>query len=96
MTDEEKQDLEALRKEKDRCTHEQRVQKILEAAGISSPFADLLAGSNAVDTGKQRKRCCPAYQAVLAENIRFRLPEKPPVVTSIMSAWLSRDTQRIR
>ena len=96
MTEEEKQELEALRKEKCQRTQQQRAQKTLEAAGIPASFAFLLAGADDTDTDKRAEMFCTAYQAALTENIRSRLPEKPPVVTPITPIRPRRGIQRLR
>ena len=54
----------------------------LEASGVPGEFAPLLAGSGDEDTDHRVETFCGVYQASLAADVKRRLPETPPVVTS--------------
>ena len=96
MTEEEKQELEALRKEKHQRTQETRAKSALESAGVPGSFAALLVGEDDGDTDQRSARFCAAYQAALAEDIRGRLPQQAPVVTPPAPKRARRGIQRIR
>lgn len=96
MTDEEMQELEALRQEKHQRTQQARAQAALETAGVSASFAPLLAGADDGDTDQRTERFCAAYQAALAEDVRKRLPQQPPVVTPPAPQRGKRGVRRIR
>lgn len=96
MTEEEKQELEALRMEKQQRAQQERAQAALEAAGVPAAFASLLAGSDDRDTDQRAERFCAAYQEALAEDVRSRLPQQPPVVTAPAPQRAKRGIQRIR
>lgn len=96
MTEEEKQELETLRQEKRQRVQQQRAREALAAAGAPETFAGLLAGADDADTDRRAKEFCDAYQASLAEDIRRRLPQQPPVVLSPSPRRPQRGIQRIR
>ena len=96
MTEEEKQELETLRREKHQRTQQARAQAALEAAGVPQSFAVLLVGADDHDTDKRAEQFCAVYQAALAEDIRKRLPQQPPVVTPPTPKRVKRGIQRIR
>lgn len=96
MTDEEMQELETLRQEKHRQTQQARAQAALETAGVPVSFASLLAGTDDEDTDRRTERFCAAYQAALAEDVRKRLPQQPPVVTAPVPQRAKRGVRRIR
>lgn len=81
MSEEEKQELETLRREKRRQTQETRARAALTAAALPEGFAALLVGEDDADTDRRAEIFREAYQAALTEDIRRRLPEKPPVTT---------------
>lgn len=96
MTEEEKQELEMLRMEKQQRTQRERAQAALEAAGVPVSFAALLAGADDQDTDRRTEQFRAAYQAALAEDVRKRLPQQPPVVTAPAPQRAKRGVQRIR
>lgn len=96
MTEEEKQELEALRMEKQQRTQRERAQAALETAGVPVAFASLLAGADDQDTDRRAEQFCAAYQEALAEDVRRRLPQQPPVVTAPAPRRVKRGVQRIR
>ena len=96
MTEEEKQELELLRQEKHQRTQTQKAEAQLTQAGISPAFAALLVGADEMDTEEKTRKFCEAYRAALAEDVRQRLPEKAPVVTSPLPQRPRRGIQRIR
>lgn len=96
MTEQEQQELEMLRKEKRQRTQQARAQAALETAGVPASFAALLAGEDDGDTDRRAADFCAAYQAALAEDIRGRLPQQPPVVTPPAAPRPRRGIQRIR
>ena len=97
MTEEEKQELEALRKEKHQRTQQQRAKTALETAGVPASFAPLLVGANDADTDAKAAQFCTAYQDALTEDVRRRLPQQPPVVTPpAPQQRLRRGVRRIR
>lgn len=53
MTEEEKQELEALRQEKRQRTQQARALAALESAGVPGSFAALLAGADDADTDQR-------------------------------------------
>ena len=77
-------------------TQQARAQAALETAGVPASFAVLLAGESDDDTDQRAKDFCAAYQAALAEDIRGRLPQQPPVVTPPAAPRPRRGIQRIR
>lgn len=96
MTEEEKQELEALRLEKRQAVQRQRAQAALETAGVPVSFAALLAGADDGDTDQKTEQFCAAYQAALAEDIRKRLPQQAPVVQPPAAQRKNRGIRRIR
>lgn len=96
MTEEEKQELEALRQEKHQRAQQARAQAALERAGVPGAFAALLAGGDDADTDQRAAQFCAAYQEALAEDVRKRLPHQPPVVTPPEPARTRRGVRRIR
>ena len=96
MTDEEMQELQALRQEKHQRTQQARAQAALESAGVPVSFAPLLVGADDAATDKMTEQFCAAYQAALAEDVRKRLPQQPPVVTPPAPQRVRRGIQRIR
>lgn len=97
MTEEEKQELEALRQEKRQRIQTQRAEAALAQAGVPGAFAPLLAGADDTSTDEKTRQFCTAYQNALAEDIRRRLPESAPVVTPPPTAQRPRrGIQRIR
>lgn len=96
MTEEEKKELEALRAEKRQRMQQARARSALETAGVPVSFASLLAGDGDADTDKRTEDFCAAYQAALAEDVRKRLPQQPPVVTPPAPKRPRRGIQRIR
>lgn len=96
MTEEEKQELETLRKEKHQRLQQSRAQAALEAAGVPASFASLLAGTDDSDTDQRTRDFCTAYQAALTEDVRKRLPQQTPVVTPPAPQRARRGVRRIR
>ena len=95
MTEEEKQELETLRREKHQRTQHQRAKTALEAAGVPVSFAELLIGEDDADTDGRASRFCTAYQEAMGETIRQRLPQQPPAVTTPAPHRPKRGIQRI-
>ncbi|MCF2617944.1 DUF4355 domain-containing protein [Oscillibacter valericigenes] len=96
MTDEERQELETLRAEKLRRNQSERAAAALSAAGAPKEFATLLTGSDDADTDRRVQEFCGVYQASLAADVKSRLPQQPPVVTSPPPQRPRRGIQRIR
>ena len=96
MTEEEKKELEALRAEKHSREQTARATAALEAAGVSAGFAALLVGADDADTDQRVQSFCAAYQSSLSEDLRKRLPEQPPTLTSPLPQRPKRGIQRIR
>lgn len=96
MTEKEKQELEALRVEKRQRIQQERAQTALEATGAPVSFAALLAGVDDQDTDQRTEQFCAAYQTALAEDVRKRLPQQPPVVTSPAPQRVKRGVRRLR
>ena len=96
MTEDEKKELEALRREKQQRLQQTRAKAALETAGVPVSFAALLAGGDDSDTDQRTQDFCAAYQAALAEDVRKRLPQQPPVVTPPAPKRVRRGIQRIR
>lgn len=82
MTEEELQELEALRQEKRTRQQLQLAEEALKSAGVSPAFAALLTGEAEEDTTRRVEEFCRAYSEALAEDVRRRLPQQPPVVTA--------------
>lgn len=96
MTEEEKQELEALRAEKHQRQQTERARAALEAAGVPVAFAALLVGSDDTDTDGRVAQFNASYQAALSEDVRRRLPQQPPVVTPPAPQRARRGVQRVR
>lgn len=96
MTDEEKQELEALRREKREQVQRERAAAVLEAAGIPVSFAPLLAGENDAGTDARAEAFRNVYHDVLEEEIRRRLPQEPPAMTPPTPRRAERGVRRIR
>ena len=95
MTEEEKQELDNLRAEKAQRIQRERAEVMLNAAGIPQSFAALLAGADDAETDQRTERFCSAYQEALAEDVRKRLPQHPPVVTPPAPQRVKRGVHRI-
>ena len=96
MTEEEKQELETLRAEKNRRVQTERASRILEEAGIPTPFAALLVGADDADTDQRTEVFRSVYQEALAEDVRRRLPQQSPVVSVPARQRPRRGIQRLR
>lgn len=96
MTEDERQELEALRLEKRQAEQRARAREVLEGAGVPASFAPLLAGENDGDTGQRAEAFCAAYQAALAEDVRRRLPQRPPEESVPAEPRARRGVRRIR
>lgn len=96
MSEDEKKELETLRQEKRQRIQQSRAKEALEAAGVPSVFAGLLAGSDDSETDSRTRDFCAAYQETLAADIRKRLPKQPPEVTPPAPRRPKRGIQRIR
>ena len=96
MTEEEKQELEALRAEKHHRLQTERAKTALETAGVPAAFAPLLAGGDDGDTDEKVTAFCAAYQSALSEDVKRRLPQHPPVMTPPAPHRARRGIQRIR
>jgi len=96
MTEEEKQELEALRQEKHQRTQTERARAVLEQSGVPVHFAALLIGADDADTDRKTAQFCTAYQTALSEDVRRRLPQQAPVLTPPAPQRARRGIQRIR
>lgn len=96
MTEEEKQELEALRQEKHLRTQTRRAEEGLAQAGVPATFAALLVGQDDTDTDQRTQQFCAAYQAALAEDVRSRLPATPPIVMPPVPQRPRRGVHRVR
>lgn len=96
MTEEEKQELEALRQEKHLRTQTRRAEEGLAQAGVPAAFAALLVGQDDADTDQRTQQFCAAYQAALAEDVRSRLPATPPIVMPPVPQRPRRGVHRVR
>jgi len=96
MTEEEKQELEALRQEKHQRTQTERARAALEQSGVPGAFAALLIGADDTDTDRKTAEFCTAYQTALSEEVRSRLPQQAPVLTPPTPQRARRGIQRIR
>lgn len=96
MTEEELQELEALRKEKHQRTQTERARAALEIAGVPGSFAALLIGADDADTDSRTSQFCAAYQSALTEDVRKRLPQQAPVMTPPTPQRARRGIQRLR
>lgn len=81
LTNEELQELAALREEKRSRLQTQRAEKALGASDIPQSFAALLAGKDDADTDARVKSFCETYRSTLSQDIRKRLPAEPPTMT---------------
>lgn len=96
MTENERQELEALRLEKRRAEQRDRARAALEEAGVPASFAPLLAGEDDGGTDSRTEAFCAAYQAALAEEVRRRLPQRPPEEAVPALPRARRGVRRIR
>lgn len=96
MNEEEKQELEALRKEKQERVQQERAQKALAAAGVPISFAPLLAAADDNGTDQRTTEFCAAYQKALADEVRLRLPQEAPAMTPPPVRRPERGIRRIR
>ncbi len=96
MTEEEKRELEILRKEKRERVQRERAEKALAGAGVPTAFAPLLAGEDDGGTDGRTSAFCAAYQEALAEEIRRRLPGKAPDLTPPAPKRAERGVRRLR
>lgn len=96
MTDEERQELEALRLEKQQRVQYTRAKTALQNAGIPVSFASLLAGRDDADTDARAEQFCTAYREEFAADVRQHLPQQPPVVAAPLPQRPKRGIQRIR
>ncbi len=96
MTEDERQELEALRLEKRRSEQRARAEEALEKAGVPASFAPLLAGEDDGGTDRRTADFCAAYQAALAEEVRRRLPGRAPEEAVPAPARPRRGVRRIR
>lgn len=96
MTEDERQELETLRLEKRQAEQRARAREALEAAGVPASFAPLLAGEDDGDTDRRTESFCAAYQAALTEDVRRRLPQRPPEEAVPAPPRARRGVRRIR
>lgn len=96
MTEEEKQELEALRREKQERVQRERAAEALAGAGVPVSFAPLLAGADDGGTDQRTAAFCAAYQEALAEEVRRRLPGRAPDLTPPAPRRAERGVRRIR
>ncbi|MCI2056215.1 MAG: DUF4355 domain-containing protein [Oscillibacter sp.] len=96
MSEEEKQELETLRREKTAREQTERARTALDTAGVPAEFAALLIGGDDGDTDGRVGTFVKTYQAALSQDVRSRLPEKSPVVTPPGPQRAKRGIQRLR
>jgi len=96
MTEEDIQELEALRAEKHQRTQSERARAMLEVSGVPGSFAALLVGADDAETDSKTAQFCAAYQAALSEDVRKRLPQQAPVMTAPAPQRPRRGIQRLR
>lgn len=96
MTEEERQELELLRREKRERAQRERAASALEAAGVPASFASLLAGEDDGGTDRRTADFCAAYQEALAEEVRRRLPREVPVTAPPAPKRAERGVRRLR
>lgn len=96
MTEDERQELEALRLEKRQAEQRARARTALEEAGIPVSFAPLLAGEDDGGTDQKTEAFRAAYQAALAEEVRRRFPQRPPEEAVPALPRARRGVRRIR
>ena len=96
MTEEEKQELAALRAEKVQRQQTERAKAALEQSGVPVAFAALLVGADDGATDEKVAAFCTAYQTSLAEDVKSRLPQQAPVVTAPLPQRPRRGVQRLR
>lgn len=96
MNEEERQELETLRREKHMREQEQRARTALEEAGVPQTFASLLSGADDADTDRRTREFCAAYTQALSTDIRSRLPKEAPVMTDGPAPRPRRGIQRLR
>lgn len=96
MTDEEMKELKQLRSEKRSREQTQRASDALQKAGVPQEFASILVGSDDGETDKKVQSFCAVYQSKLSSDIRKRLPEQPPAMTSPLPQRPKRGVQRLR
>lgn len=95
MTEEEKQELEALRKEKRERAQRERAEAALREAGVPAAFAPLLAGEDDGGTDRRTEAFCAAYQEALAEEVRRRLPREAPPMDAPAPKRAERGVRRL-
>lgn len=96
ITNEEMQELTALREEKRKRVQTERAADTLKNAGIPQAFAALLIGADDADTDARVTSFCRTYQDTLTQDIRKRLPAEAPVLTSPQPARAKRGIVRVR
>lgn len=96
MTEEERQELEALRREKQERVQRERAAEALAGAGVPVSFAPLLAGADDGGTDERTAAFCTAYQEALAEEVRRRLPREAPAMTPPAPKRAERGVRRIQ
>lgn len=96
MNEEEKKELEVLRKEKQERVQRERAEKALAVAGVPVSFASLLAAADDDSTDRRTEAFCAAYQKALAEEVRLRLPQEAPAMTPPPVRHPERGIRRIR
>ena len=95
MTEEEKQELIALRAEKAQRQQTERARVALEQHGVPVAFATLLVGGDDGATDEKVAAFCSTYQSSLAEDVKSRLPQQAPIVTVPLPQRPRRGIQRL-
>lgn len=95
-TNEELQELAALREEKRTRLQTQRAAAALSSSDIPQSFAALLAGQNDEDTDARVKAFCETYRNMLSQDIRKRLPSDAPMMSAPAPARPRRGIVRVR
>ena len=96
MTEAERQELAALRRETQERLQRERAEAALRAAGIPAAFAPLLAGGDDGGTDQRTEAFRAAYQEALAEEVRRRLPREAPDLMPPAPKRAERGVRRIR
>lgn len=96
MTEEERRELETLRRERGLRLQVDRAAAALREAGVPGAFAPLLAGADDGDTDQRTERFCAAYQEAVSEAVRSRLPREAPAVEAPAPRMARRGIRRIR
>ena len=96
MNEQEREELETLRREKRMREQEQRAKSALEEAGVPLSFAPLLSGQDDADTDRRTKDFCQVYAQALTNDIKSRLPKEARVVSDAPAPRPHRGVRMVR